>query len=493
MLTNDESTSDTDLCAAAFYCEHNSCEACLTNSSANVWLGVCVPAQHVDAFVGDGDGGDDDEFEEPPNWTGDPSSCAVPHTMVQWECSEEEGGGDSDDEIYNCDDAMNAASLSGLTVSKNSMSIGSDFTLYDAATGEFGGSAAMSALFGTVEMDHVSFGVHGGASSAADGPPSAFQTASYAYIPVGGFTDTSLQVTGSSVFFVYDGGFPYSHAAHPNGFGSGDGAPDFTVESSFSQFTGISGSASFDNVTEQMTATFCSDETAPQLCTRMVLSAKDFRYEGIDVPKDATKFDVFVKGISHSTSTDSFVLRTIAVSQTFEETIDVDVPEEANMSAETFGAAYLETKNTVLAKSSAIASATDAGMITKDVVKATKTMSSENCGYGDTDWFNQATVLDGVTYADAQALFAAMGFKGMECTFFSYQLGDSSLTHFLWDPILGVDTASAKTLAQSSAASNDDDDDGVSSAVIIGAVVGAVVVVVVVVAIVAALILRVKK
>ena len=286
------------------------------------------------------------------------------------------------------------------------------------------------------------------------------------------------------MYVVFDGGFTYSSGTYPNGIGA-------TADYNAVTFVDISNGGVSVNFEDGVSVLeLCSQQSNPEVCINMRLSKESFSYEGRNISSDQTKFDLKVNNIVYPAGHDSFGLRTLAISQSFDATIDITVPDDGSghpVDSEMFGAAYFEYDTSVLASTTSINSVSQGGVQTKTVRqnKQTAGVNGANCGYGSSSWYNQPIRTPQASFENVASFFSSMGLNDLECLLFNFQAADNTLTNFFWDPVIGIDKSAAEQLAMRQQNQNSDSgSDGISAGAIAGIVVGCLVVVVLVIGVV---------
>eukprot|EP00939_MAST-03C_sp_MAST-3C-sp1_P002592 g2592.t1 len=292
-----------------------------------------------------------------------------------------------------------------------------------------------------ITFANVNFEMGTGSEGLPNNPPVPYIMSSYVEESfAGNETTAELSITGSMTFLLLDRLYFYNHSNYPVGVGSTTNYDDVefkdTTDGGLPPIT-----ITFESFVAYLTM------VADDYIVQMVLSDEDFTVDGHSLSNDETKFDL--RFTDMESTSDSCGIQTMAVSVSIDETISIDVPDDIendpNQETETFGAAYLSTSKTVQG-GMALSSYTDGN--TFSVVEGKQLMTSDNCGFASSHWFNSAVTDGDVTYADAGEWFEAVNFGDQYCMFFSFQLDNATLTEIWWDPIFGIDEEAAQSAAR---------------------------------------------
>mmetsp|Transcript_22713 Transcript_22713/g.36586 ORF Transcript_22713/g.36586 Transcript_22713/m.36586 type:complete len:543 (-) Transcript_22713:145-1773(-) len=463
-LTNVKSAHPVELQNTAGFCQYTSmfdcnvttCAACVAKGTGWYWVGYCAGFQADIAGVA---------------WSVDNgmTDCTASQKSREWTVRCEDSNAEETD---NCNSTLASIyNFSGVSMSRMDTTIHPDISIMDYTTGQI----EVTGFYNSLEFELVSFMLHGGHSVYTEGPPALYQMAGYMYIPKGGFSQTSARLKGSSTYVVFDSGYKYDQASYTSGVGSTtsfSGVSFTNLRGSLSSLTLLGGASANKNVTSEV----CSSGNG--VCLSMTVSSQGFTKEGLTLDDSSSKVDVYVNNIAYTGSENSYGFRMLSVSTSYSGTVLVDDTGNAgNEESETFGAAFLITENTAYAKNSAI-SASNPGTTTAAVQKQSQSAGTTgaDCGYTSSDWFATSAVDpdNGRQYANAAEFFQTMGMSDMKCLFYSFAANNAAHTYFLWDPILGIDKAAAKSSALGTSSSSDDSSSDDNTGLIAGVVVGVV-------------------
>lgn len=458
------SLQSSGLCAPIFStifdCNSNTCSSCLSNhpNSNWVWVGYCTNQTTANLLsTGWGTRFGNTDCNTAINSRSYTTTCTSLSGTTNSECNST---------------IVGLGNQRSITLQRGDFSIESSVTLLNAQTGAFDG---FTSFYGSLSGRFVTFFLSTGFESLASGPASIYQGASYIVVPAGGFTSSSVRITGSNSFVVYDSGFAYTASS----FASGVGATTSYSGVSFDDWknatvTGLTelGSGADKNIT----ATLCTTQSAPQACLEMVIGASDLTVDGLTVSNLASKVNVYVNGISYSGSDDSYGIRVIAISSSYSGTVIAgNTGNSANEFSETFGTAYLITEDTVKASTAAITQANQGSATSVIVTRNAQPLTSSNgaeCGFSSGDWYGTSVTSGGVTYNNAKEFFAGQNMGTMTCSFFSFAAADANDDNYLWDPVLGIDGDAAVAATSSNTDSSTSDNTGVIVGSVVGGIVG---------------------
>eukprot|EP00472_Partenskyella_glossopodia_P013882 CAMPEP_0197522446 /NCGR_PEP_ID=MMETSP1318-20131121/7590_1 /TAXON_ID=552666 /ORGANISM="Partenskyella glossopodia, Strain RCC365" /LENGTH=607 /DNA_ID=CAMNT_0043074835 /DNA_START=379 /DNA_END=2202 /DNA_ORIENTATION=+ len=366
------------------------------------------------------------------------SDCSQPIVVkqIQFYCETQ-----SSSENENCNGTtQNLSIYTDFYIERHEYTIASTISLIDYSSGAFNFDTAT--FFDSVGAKMFISGVHGGAANYGDGPPTMYSSVGYYVFPPGAFSDSSLKLTGTNSYILYDSWYTYQTSQYTSGVGTGT-YTDVT-------FTQLRGSLSSIEVLGQdsdqnATISVCSSSTGPQVCISTFITGDDTTYEGFNLDGTSTKANVFINSITYPSSHNSGGLRMLAVSTSYSGTVSLDeTGDEASQSSETFGAAYFITQKNIQVSPNAITTQNPGSTVTVQRLKQSLTDDGTLCGYTSGDWFSEAVTMDGRTFNTAQDFFEYSGFPDMECLFYSFPANNASETNMMWDPILGVDPVAAQ-------------------------------------------------